>query len=212
MNNEFWINRWNNNETGWHQSEVEPALIKWAKQEKPCRIFVPLCGKSLDLLWLIQNEFEVIGVELSHKACEDFFTEHKIDFLKTDIENFQIFKGKNITIYNGDFFKLNNTHLNEIRAIYDRASLIALPLEIRKKYTDHLLKILQQNTNQNVRFLQILLTREPFDMSGPPYSVSDKELRQYYDLRFSIELINKEEVAAKAPVGSVTYESIYWMQ
>lgn len=127
MNKDFWLDRWKQNKTGWHQSAVEPALVQAFSGGKVTQVFVPFCGKSLDLVWLAEQGYNVIGVELSVLACEMFFKENKIRYQKYSDGAFQTFKSENIEIWNGDFFDLNPVHLQKIGAVYDRAALIALP-------------------------------------------------------------------------------------
>ncbi len=101
MGKDFWLNRWNQNEIGWHQTEVEPALIEWATHLKPGRILVPLCGKSLDMVWLRDQGFKVVGVELSAIACETFFRENNIAFTQKVHGEHVHFEGEGILLING---------------------------------------------------------------------------------------------------------------
>jgi thiopurine S-methyltransferase len=208
-NKDFWLARWQRGETGWHQDAVEPALVKWATKRKPSKILVPLCGKSLDLIWLASNGFDVIGVELSEIACEALFTENKIPFKKSRSENFNIFEGKGLKIFNGDFFSLAPKLLGSVSAVYDRAALIALPEEMRKKYSTHLFSLIGSGI---VDFLQIIIHRTPHDLTGPPYSVPMSEVEALYGKHFKITLQSKEFVTARAPEGSKTEECVLTLE
>ena len=54
---------------------------------------LPLCGKSLDLVYLYEQGYQVIGCECSELACEQFFSENKIPFVKTQVnEQFDCFQ------------------------------------------------------------------------------------------------------------------------
>jgi thiopurine S-methyltransferase len=172
-NKDFWLGRWQRGETGWHQDEVEPALVKWAEKRKPSTILVPLCGKSLDLIWLASKGYNVVGVELSEIACEALFTENKISFQKSQADGFKLFTGAGLKIFNGNFFSLTTELLGEIGAVYDRAALIALPLEMREKYSAHLLSLIGSSVCD---FLQIIIVRTPHDLTGPPFSVPVSEV------------------------------------
>ena len=114
MEKDFWLKRWIKNETGWHQSEVEPALVRWMKSREPLRVFVPLCGKSLDLVWLRDQGHEVVGVELSTKACEAFFLENAINAEQTVCGDFRIFRSDGFTLFNGDIFSLTPALLGRV--------------------------------------------------------------------------------------------------
>jgi thiopurine S-methyltransferase len=201
---DYWKARWQRGETGWHQNEVEPALVKWASERKPGRILVPLCGKSQDLAWLASKGFDVVGVELSELACETFFTENKIQYQKAHEGHFNLFTAQNITLFNGDFFKLSRKLLGPVQAVYDRAALIALPEKMRKTYSVHLQSLIESATD----FLQIIIARTPHDETGPPYSVSPAEVEKLYKEKFTIKIESKEEVQARAPEGSRTHEYV----
>jgi thiopurine S-methyltransferase len=211
MSNEnanFWRGRWKRGEIGWHQSEIEPGLVKWASQRKPSRILVPLCGKSLDLIWLASKGYEVIGVELSELACEALFSENQIEYRKSSAQGFNVFTAPGLTIFNGDFFKLSPELLGPIGAVYDRAALIALPEDVRTKYSAHLMKLIGPSFENDFGFLQIIIERTPYDLTGPPFSVSPKEVEAFYGKKFKIEILSKELVTARAPEGSKTHELI----
>jgi thiopurine S-methyltransferase len=129
-----WINRWENNQIGWHKSDFNSRLIEFLPNlnlQKGSEIFVPLCGKSLDMVYLLNQGFKVIGVELSKIAIIDFFAENNIEFEIQKNADFNIYKSANITIYQGDIFNLKKEYLQDISAIYDRASLVALNPQLR---------------------------------------------------------------------------------
>jgi thiopurine S-methyltransferase len=78
MEPDFWFERWQRGEIGWHGAEFNRHLLDyWPLLGLPAgtRTFVPLCGKSLDLLWLAGRGERVLGVELSQLAVESFFAE-----------------------------------------------------------------------------------------------------------------------------------------
>ncbi|MEA2773553.1 MAG: thiopurine S-methyltransferase, partial [Acetobacteraceae bacterium] len=81
MQPEFWRDRWFRGQIGFHQPAVERYLEEhWADLDtvKGSCVFVPLCGKSLDLLWLRDIGHGVIGVELSDIAVQAFCMENGI--------------------------------------------------------------------------------------------------------------------------------------
>lgn len=205
-NKDFWLGRWQRGETGWHQDEVEPALVKWVERRNPSTILVPLCGKSLDLIWLASKGFDVIGVELSEIACEALFTENKIPFHKSHQGPFQFFSGGRLKIFNGDFFSLTAELLGSVGAVYDRAALIALPEEMRVKYSQHVLSLIRPS---KCDFLQITIERIPHDLTGPPFSVPKSEVESLYGKNFKISLQSREFVTARAPEGSKTEECVF---
>lgn len=201
MGKDFWLERWNTNAIGWHQEKVEPALIEWASHRKPSRILVPLCGKTLDMIWLRDHGYEVVGVELSSLACETFYLENKISFSKNNLGDFNIYDGGGIRIINGDFFALTPALLGKIELVYDRAALIALPTALRVIYSKKIAEL-------KCEVLQIVLDRSTKDQEGPPYSVSPEEVTNLYQEYFEINLLNRYAVEARGPVGSQTDECI----
>lgn len=210
MEKNYWLGRWERGETGWHQSEIEPALVQWMDGKPPSRVFVPLCGKTKDMKWLLDQGHTVVGCELSLQACEAFFSENKIDFTTEPHSGFTLFKGERIRIFGGDFFSLSSSEVGAIDRLYDRAALIALPNETRVRYVRHLLALIAESTkNPDFEFLQIILERTPSDTQGPPFSISPEEIRTHYGSRFEIGEISREKVDATSPVGSSTVEHVF---
>ena len=124
-----WINRWETNRIGWHAEQVNRHLIKYLDRlnlSSGDSIFVPLSGKSNDMLFLLENDINVIGVELSNIAIEQFFSENNLDYLVSEVDKFVLYEGEQIQLYCGDFFDLESKHLHDVRALYDRASLLSL--------------------------------------------------------------------------------------
>ena len=125
----LWESRWQEDRIGFHRKEVNPYLVRFSDQllyQNPDRVFVPLCGKTLDLCWLTTKTKKIIGVELVSKAVQNFFAENNIDYLIQQNETLQKYISKSIDIYLGDFFDLNPEQTSSFKAIYDRASIVAV--------------------------------------------------------------------------------------
>lgn len=105
----------------------------WQQLDLPpnSEVFVPLCGKSLDLLWLCQQGHKVLGVEVSDLAVSQFFSENGLTYSKFKQDGFQHYQTESLAILQGDFFNLTANHLRDVEGVFDRASLVALPLELR---------------------------------------------------------------------------------
>jgi thiopurine S-methyltransferase len=178
-----WVLRWQQGKTGWHKAEVNSKLITFINQLKLKQgdgIFVPLCGKSLDMLYLAEQGFQVVGVELSQLAIESFLNEHHLKYAKIEKDGFQVYYAKNITLYCGNYFLLESKHLRKISAVYDRAALIALPANLRIDYVQHLCDIMPQ-------VCQVLLLTLNYLQSiveGPPFAVDEKTVCLLYGKRF----------------------------
>jgi len=198
MKKEFWLERWERSEIGFHQGEINPYLLRYW-QELPDsgggEVFVPLCGKSQDMVWLRQQGSKVLGVELSPIAVEDFFKEIGQSPVHTNTGKFECCEAGDIRILCGDFFDLGKQDLAKVSAVYDRASLVALPPEMRERYARHLVDILPSGT-------QILLVTFDYpqaEMQGPPFAVSVSEVESLYGKYAGIRLLAQEDVLAQNP-------------
>jgi len=134
MEPQFWQNRWRNGQIGFHQSSVDRNLRRhWPELSlgNGHHVFVPLCGKSLDLLWLRDQGHAVLGVELSARALEDFCRENGVPARRRTQGDFDVYEAENLELYRGDFFKLTPSLLGAVDAVYDRAALISWAPELR---------------------------------------------------------------------------------
>jgi thiopurine S-methyltransferase len=174
-----------------HQNAIETFLEKHFPEMKPTTVFIPLCGKSKDIIFFTQRGHHVVGVEVSEIACKAYFLENKIDYTVDNIEDFKVYRGKCVTIYCGDFFKLRPEHVTLATFIYDRAALIALPKEIRKKYVEQLLHISSPEEKKTI-FL-ISLEYNSRERTGPPFSVDSLEIKSLYGNAFEINELDSDE-------------------
>ncbi len=145
MQADFWHERWEQNQIGFHQPEINSHLQAfWGRMSVPAasQIFVPLCGKSRDMLWLRSQGFMVTGVELSAIAVRDFFAENGLEPSVTQQGAFERWECDGLVILQGDFFHLTAKDVADCAGVFDRASLIALPLEMRVQYAQHFMAIL----------------------------------------------------------------------
>ena len=200
MESIFWHERWELGQIGFHSSEVNPWLIKYwdeiASLSQQKKIFVPLCGKTIDILWLREQGYAVIGCEISPIAVSDFFTESKLPVTRKVEGDFEVWQSGNITIYCGDFFALEPHHLQGCDLIYDRASLIALPESMRVAYAKQLIAISKKQVSH---ILLITLEYPQEEMQGPPFSVSHQQVEDYYQAHFSIKSLSSEEILFENP-------------
>ena len=193
-----WIKRWEDNVIGWHKADYNQRLITWLPSLKLLAgdtILVPLCGKSLDMIYLINQGYKVIGVELSELAVQAFFKENKLLFNKTKQANFVMYYNESICLYVGNFFDLTANLLTTVNAVYDRASLIALPELKRVKYTHHLINILPKK----IVILLLCLYYPQQQKSGPPFAVSSHEVKQLFLPEFTAQLLSSVNDLDKEP-------------
>lgn len=143
--NELWQQCWRDRRTDFHQKTVNALLVRfWPRLTLPrkSRVLVPLCGKSLDLMWLAKQGHEVIGVELSPIAVRAFFRENMLRPIRRHVGAMTLWQHGQISILCGDFFALTRAELGEIDAVLDCAALTALPEDIRPAYVKHLRSLL----------------------------------------------------------------------
>jgi len=196
MEPSFWHERWERAETGFHQQHINVHLQQfWNRLQLPSgqRVFVPLCGKSSDLLWLAGEGYPVTGVEISPIAVEAFFTENRLVPRRWREGAFEYWEVDEIRILLGDFFSLEPHHLADCGGIYDRASLIALPLDLREPYTATLDSVAPPAT-------QMLLVTMEYDqtiLNGPPFAVSEAEVRALYEPAHTVEWLYTRDALAE---------------
>ncbi len=193
MDEGFWQRRWARNEIGFHLHEVNPYLRRhWSALGLPAGapVLVPLCGKSLDMPWLAAAGYPVLGVELSERAVEDFFAEQELVPEVSEQGAFRVYRAGTLELRCGDFFALQAADVAHCRAFYDRAALIALPVEMRQRYVDHLVRILAPATAG----LLVTLDYPQGQMAGPPFAVGDAEVRQLLGAHWPIQLLEQADV------------------
>jgi thiopurine S-methyltransferase len=198
MKKEFWLERWERSEIGFHQDEINPYLARFWLELPLARggeVFVPLCGKSLDMVWLRQQGHFVLGVELSPVAVQDFFRGQEMSPERRSGGKFDNYIADGFCLACGDFFDLRKEDMAQVSAVYDRASLVALPPDMRERYARHLVDILPRGT-------QILLVTFDYpqsEMQGPPFAVSVSEVEALYGKYADILLLAQEDVLSQNP-------------
>ncbi|KXS15546.1 Thiopurine S-methyltransferase [Gonapodya prolifera JEL478] len=195
---QFWQSRWDANRIAFHQSKVNPSLAEFVHRlPQPTAdtphplVLVPYCGKSLDLLFLADKGYRVVGIEFVQKACRDFFTENNLTYTTSSTPSGRTFfhtSDGSITLVPGDYFTFNWEHVPDapwlagpVDAVYDRAALIANEPEARGRYAAHTLYLLPPPTHPvAVPILLIITTYDQSAMSGPPFSVPLSEVETSY--------------------------------
>ncbi|ABC28196.1 SAM-dependent methyltransferase [Hahella chejuensis KCTC 2396] len=178
MDANFWHERWAENSIAFHQCEANPLLVAHFNRldlAKGSRVFVPLCGKTLDISWLLSQGHRVVGCELSEMAIEQFFKELGVTPAISEIVAGKRYSAENLDIIVGDFFDLTVETLGHVDATYDRAALVALPKPMRDSYAKHLMAL----TN-NAPQLMLCYQYDQTQMEGPPFSISAEEVQHHY--------------------------------
>lgn len=193
MDLSFWHRRWEKGEIAFHQNDVNRYLtahVGLFNLQRDDRVFVPLCGKSLDMWWLRHRGYRVLGVDISPIAVRAFFEERDLDYSERSGGAFTRLNHDAIELLCGDFFSMEPAHLSDVRAVYDRASLIAFPSSGREKYVRHLLRILPAA----IPFLLVTLEYPQSEMDGPPYAVDEAEVRSLFGNTYAIHVLEAREV------------------
>lgn len=206
MEIDFWQQRWDNDEIGFHQLTINPYLQYFYGEKGPdagsrdrLTVFVPLCGKSKDMLWLSQNNYKVLGVECSDLAVKAFFEENALNYKTAVVQDSGFYQSTDlatpIEIVQGDFFSLQASDFDQVTDIFDRASLVALPQDLRKRYVEKMSELQSPGT----RTLLVTLSYDESEMNGPPFSVSEQEVGDLYSDNFEISKLCFKDIIEDEP-------------
>lgn len=184
MDANFWLERWDAGQTGFHNEDVNPNLVRHLPEVSlpaGSHVFVPLCGKTRDIPWLLAKGYQVTGIELSQLAIDQLFDEMGVQPEVSETGALTAFKSEGLVVYSGDFFKLTSEILRPVDLIWDRAALVALPDVMRLEYSSHL-----RSLTDNAPQLLVTLEYDPAEMDGPPFFVTADEVNRHYADHYDI--------------------------
>lgn len=187
MDPNFWHERWRENQIGFHLPEAHDFLVKYSSHfQLPAGapVFLPLCGKTRDIGWLLSQGFHVKGIELSELAVEQLFEDLAVTPEITQKGPLKLYRAPMLEVWVGDIFDLSTELLGPVSLTYDRAALVALPLDMRRRYSDHVLMITRRSPQ-----LLITFTYDQTLIAGPPFSVDAQEVRVHYSGFRAVELL-----------------------
>jgi thiopurine S-methyltransferase len=193
MKHEFWHQKWEKSEIGFHLPEANPLLVQHFPNlnlKQGARVFLPLCGKTLDIAWLLAQGYRIAGAELSEIAIEDLFKYLNLTPSITKLGEITHYGASHLDIFVGDIFLLTPAFLDKVDAIYDRAALVALPEDMRKAYTAHLMALTSKAP-------QLLICFE-YDQTiheGPPFSICADEVKQHYQVDYDLTLLASDNMS-----------------
>lgn len=198
MHRDFWHERWQTSQIGFHQSTVHPMLARWWPAlgvPAQARVYVPLCGKSLDMVWLAERGHTVVGSELSAIAIGDFFAERGLTPSVREAGAFTTHAAGAYEILQGDALALTGGLLGSPGAVYDRAALVALPADMRPRYADTMARLVPAGAP-----MLLIAFEYPQELrGGPPFSVEAGEIRDLFGPAFVIEELERLDVIAESP-------------
>lgn len=199
MDATFWHQKWQSSQIGFHLPEINPLLTRYWQQvcqSSRAPVFVPLCGKSVDMSYLAGLGHNVIGCELSQLAVEQFFQEQQLPFHIAEMTTgLRCYQAESICLYQGDMFILDSDKTAMCSLFYDRAALIAWPEQMRQRYVRKLMEMVPAGA----RGLLITLDYPQDCLQGPPFAVSDAWLQQHLCDGFEITQLSCDDVLAANP-------------
>lgn len=210
MDHAFWLQRWQENKTAFHEGAVNALLAKSFHRLALAggdRVFVPLCGKSVDLAWLAAQGCRVVGIELSRSAVEAVFAEMGVAPEISEMGKLASFRTDGIEVFVGDVFDLSAAILGPVDAIYDRAALVALPEAMRMSYAAHLADV-----TDTARQLLITFDYDQAQMDGPPFSVGSAEVNALYGARYRLEIVAARPITGRLAERCTGTESAWLLE
>jgi thiopurine S-methyltransferase len=196
MDSEFWHARWDAQDIGFHQPAFEPALDDYwhlLNVAAGARVFVPLSGKSLDMVWLAQQGYHVVGSELSERAVDDFFAERSLTPTARSEGPFIIKSSGPYEIWCGDFFALPQSAVADVGGVYDRAALIALPADMQLRYANKMKSLLPAKAP----IILIAVDYNQSEMPGPPFATPKQTVERLFSDRYECTQLVAREVLSK---------------
>ena len=210
MSEGYWLEKWQSNNIAFHKSEANPILVNHFKElalSQDSRVFVPLCGKTLDIGWLLANGYRVAGAELVELAIEQLFMELGVEPKILAADQLKHYSATNIDIFVGDIFNVSSKILGSVDAVYDRAALVALPAQVRNRYTAHLTEITDKAPQ--------LLVSYDYDQTvidGPPFSISDEEVNRHYGASYELTLLESKNLPGGLKGKCAAQENVWLLQ
>jgi thiopurine S-methyltransferase len=210
MDASFWHKKWESNDIAFHQAEANPLLVQYFQELSLATgslLFLPLCGKTRDIAWLLSKGYRVAGAELSEIAVTQLFQGLGVEPQIVTANKLHRYSAANIDIFRGDMFELSNNMLGAVDAIYDRAALVALPKDMRGRYTAHLREITAKAPQ-----LLICYVYDQQSMEGPPFSISNEEVRQHYEDHYALSLLASMDVPGGLKGKCAAKENVWLLQ
>lgn len=180
-----------------HSKKYHAELMRYHKclleNGKAGRIFVPLCGKTMDMIYLSEQGHEVIGLEFSEVGIKDFFAENNLTFSEEGIDGKPFVKymakERNITIYRGDLFDLSPDICGTFDAAWDRGSFVAINVPTRSRYAGLMSDLIKPSG----KILMEITMYDGSKYSRPPHITTEHHLKENFK-DFEVEVLKFEVI------------------
>ncbi|MBV1836491.1 thiopurine S-methyltransferase [Acetobacter estunensis] len=195
MDTTFWLDKWDRRETGFHEISPNPLLtenLSVLNLKPGASVFVPLCGKTLDIGWLRSQGYAVVGVELSPFAVLELFEDLHLTPHTTKAGVLTCHAAPGLRIFEGNIFDLDADMLGKVAATWDRAALVALPKEVRAHYAAHVTAL-----TGDAPQLLVTLDYDQQQVSGPPFAVSGDEVKTLYGTAYRVSEVVSRPTSVK---------------
>ena len=169
FSNEFWTQRYEENQTGWDIGEISRPLKEYIDQleDKNLKILIPGAGNAYEAEYLFKQGFKNVYVaDISEKPLQNLIARVPT-FPKNQLLNINFFEIE-------DKFDL----------ILEQTFFCALPIDSRKDYAKNTAELLKQDA-----LLSGLLFSFPLTEDGPPFGGSKEEYLTYFSPYFKIEIL-----------------------
>lgn len=209
MEAEFWHERWAARELGFHQADFNPLMVKHfaaLELETGAHVFVPLCGKTRDIAWLLSQGYRVTGAELSETAVQELYAELGVTPDVTQDGPLKRYAADGLVVFVGDVFEVTAERLGAVDAVFDRAALVALPEEMRLRYVVHVI-----DATQTAPQFVIIFTYDQSAMDGPPFSINAMMLDVYFQDNYAVQMLEVCDVPGPGLKGQVPATESVWL-
>ncbi|MFT7235658.1 MAG: thiopurine S-methyltransferase [Methylophagaceae bacterium] len=207
MDAEFWHQKWESKQIGFHRDQVNHLLVKYLSALDLIAgqtIFLPLCGKTVDIAWLMGQGLFVRGIELHEPAVIELFASLSLKPEVIKVGDLKQYSVKGLVVFVGDIFNLTSSILGEVNAVYDRAAIVALPETMRSDYAYQVMTVSQKSQQLMINYVY-----DQAQMQGPPFSVSNEELILYFEDHYAMTLLSERIVEGglkgKCPAREYTW-------
>lgn len=207
MDASFWHDLWAKHDIGFHQAEYNPLMLAhFPALAEGARVFVPLCGKTRDIAWLLSQGYRVTGAELSETAVRELFADLGVAPEVTQDGPLRRYAADGLVVFVGDVFDLTADRLGPVDAVYDRAALVALPEVIRQRYVDHVIAATGAAPQ-----VVIVFTYDQAAMDGPPFSIDAMMMERYFGGTYAVMMRDAVKVPGPGLKGKVPATESAWL-